>query len=193
MSFINIHAVSKKSFMAYLILTPYLILAFYFFIYMRHQPWLTLGVVLITIFIYKVLNILSVKWTLRDDSILVESGFLPWKKTNFSIPLNQIYEIYLTKSLWGMIFKYGGLRIRRTDGISSSFYENRMSKASKFVSTYYDLKLVLEVFKNEQNYDNKSEVSISVADEIFKLIELKEKGYLSDEDFEIQKNKMLNN
>lgn len=75
-----------------------------------------------------------VEWIFENDVLTVKSGLLPWRRTMFSMDISQIYEAYYSKSFMGTLLGYGGLHIRRTDGVTSRVTQFSMTNHKKIIS-----------------------------------------------------------
>ena len=77
-----------------------------------------------------VLVLSSIKWTLLESDLVIESGWLPWKKSYYSVPFSDIYEAYYTYSFFGKYLGFGDISVRRTDGVSTTFGDTWMADVS---------------------------------------------------------------
>lgn len=130
-----------------------------------------------------------VEWIFENNILTTKSGLLPWRRTEFGIDISQIYEAYFTKSFMGTILGFGGLHIRRTDGVTSKFFQFSMNNHKKMVS---EINKAISNRKSTQN--EKLEVITtkeSLTDELKKLADLNKDGVISDEEFEKLKRKII--
>lgn len=74
-------------------------------------------------------------WIFDNNNLTVKDGFLPWKRTNFSTDITQIFEAIYSSSFLGTIFGYGTINIRRTDGVTSQIIETSMNNRKQLVSS----------------------------------------------------------
>lgn len=148
------------------------------------------GTFFVAVFVLKILGLKSTKWILTDNELIIKSGFLPWRKTYFDIPIDTIFEAYYRHNLLSNIFGYGYLYIRRTEGLTSGFKEPAMTKhgeiAGKINAMIRDLK------KSQSQHFIPQQQVLSQADELLKLTELHRQGVLSDEEFQQMKQKLIN-
>lgn len=141
--------------------------------------------------ITKLLSNKSTAWTLTNEDLIIKSGFLPWRKVYYVIPKEDIFEAYYRKSAIGTIFGYGTLNIRRTEGTTTSFHEKGMTNPDEITGSINSL--IRELKKNPKvNFVNLN-TNHSIADEIQKLVELKNQGLLSEEEFSAHKQKLIDN
>lgn len=170
---------------------------FYFFSkgHSEIHPYIRLAVLIFGLWIlYKsfrriILNS-KVEWLFENNVLTIKSGLLPWKKSIFSVDSSHIYEAYFTKTFIGSILGFGGLHIRRTDGVSSAFYQYTMTNHKKLIKSINDS--LVEVKKNQ---DLKPELAVtkeSLPDELRKLADLNKDGIISDEEFEKLKKQLIN-
>ncbi|TPN88055.1 SHOCT domain-containing protein [Aquimarina algicola] len=91
----------------------------------------------------------------------------------------------------GTLLGFGGIYIRRTDGVTSKIYQLTMNNHKKMVS---EINNAISLYKNDQNEKNEVLTSKeSLSDELRKLADLNKDGVISDEEFEKLKRKLLNN
>ena len=79
-------AISKKHWSTYIWPTFAVLLGLLFLIVKSY----IFGFILIIVGITKVLSNKSTFWTLTEEDLIIKSGFLPWKKTYFEIPKEDI-------------------------------------------------------------------------------------------------------
>ncbi|WP_226294083.1 SHOCT domain-containing protein [Aquimarina algicola] len=160
------------------------------------HPYLRIGVLVFGVWLfYKMLRgiILNsrVEWIFENNVLTIKSGLLPWRRTVFGIDISQIYEAYYSKSFMGTLLGFGGIYIRRTDGVTSKIYQLTMNNHKKMVS---EINNAISLYKNDQNEKNEVLTSKeSLSDELRKLADLNKDGVISDEEFEKLKRKLLNN
>lgn len=156
--------------------------------------YLRYGVLFFGIWIfYKALrNIIltsRVQWVFEDGALTIKSGFLWWKRTAFTMWSSQIYEAYYTKSFMGTILGFGGVHIRRTDGLTTEFSQLTMTNHKKIIAHINTA--IIDVKNNSIAKEQKTEHQISVTDELKKLADLKEDGTISEAEFEKLKKKLI--
>lgn len=130
-----------------------------------------------------------IEWVFENNTLTTKSGLLPWNRTVFKTDISQIYEAFFTQSFMGTILGFGGLHIRRTDGVTSKIFQFSMNNHKKMVS---GINRAISNYKNNQN--EKVEVIASqgsLTDELIKLADLNKDGVISDEEFEKLKKKII--
>lgn len=130
-----------------------------------------------------------VEWTFKNNFLTVKSGLLPWKRTVFGMDVSQIYEIYYTKNFMGTVLGFGGLHVRRTDGVTSKISQLTMANHKTMVTA---VNSALSFYKN--NHFQKAEPSHSkesLSDELRKLADLNKDGVITNEEFEQLKQKLI--
>lgn len=132
---------------------------------------------------------LRVEWVFENNILTVKSGLLPWRRTIFGMDISQIYEIYYTKSFMGTILGFGGLQIRRTDGVTSNIFQFTMTNHKKMTSAINNSLSNFKEGKVQKTEQLQSKESLS--DELRKLADLNNDGVISDEEFEQIKNKLI--
>ncbi len=151
------------------------------------------GLVIILVAIFSGLSsliaFLTSEFGVTNQRVMIKIGFI--KRNTFELLLNKVESFQVDQSIAGRILGYGTILVSGTGMGSESFHN-------------IDDPLVLKknvqqaVKEYERNYlqgktpdlVNKTD-SASVADEINKLVELKEKGILTEDEFEEQKRKLL--
>lgn len=158
------------------------------------NPYFRVGILIFGLWVlYKTIRgvILNsrVEWVFENNVLTTKSGLLPWRRTEFGIDISQIYEAYFTKSFMGTILGFGGIHIRRTDGVTSKIFQYSMNNHKKMVS-----EINKAISTNKINRIEKSEVIISkesLTDELRKLADLNKDGVITDEEFEKLKRKII--
>lgn len=127
-------------------------------------------------------------WTFENNSLNIKSGLLPWYKVDFHIKSNQIYEAYYGKSFLGTILNYGSIKVRRTDGVTTTFSELSMTNAKEMTQALNNARDL----QNEKKLDfSEPPLMKSIPDELRKLADLNRDGIISEEEFKILKNKII--
>jgi uncharacterized membrane protein YdbT with pleckstrin-like domain len=147
--------------------------------------------ILVSIFIgfSSLIAFLTSEFGVSNQRVLIKVGFI--KRSTFELLLNKVESFQVDQSIMGRILGYGTILVSGT-GMGSEEFKN--------IADPLELKKNVQqsVKEYERNYHqgktpalvNKSD-SVSVADEINKLVELKEKGVLTEDEFEEQKRKLL--
>ncbi|MCB9202743.1 MAG: PH domain-containing protein [Flavobacteriales bacterium] len=149
------------------------------------------GSVLIFFSLTKILSNRTTKWILTKNELIIKSGFLPWKKTYFEVPVDDIFEAYYNQGFFGTILGYGNLAIRRKDGTTTGFSTSKMVNYKQMTQ---ELNSRVKLIKKETASKQTIFVSNnnnSVSDEIYKLKELLDKNIITDHEFNSQKEKLL--
>jgi uncharacterized membrane protein YdbT with pleckstrin-like domain len=181
---------SRKHWILY-VLPVIMILLGLFMLLIRMNSFTLLGIVLLFSSIMYILRVRSVHWIFNEEELIIKKGFLPWNKSNIEIPVEDIYEAFSSGGFWAMVFRFGDLNIRRTEGNTSGFKETVMSN-HKFLIESINTK-IRAIKKQKISKNDNSDKIISVSDELLKLSVLKDKGVLTEEEFLIQKQKIINN
>lgn len=84
--------------------------------------------------------------------------------------------------------------------ISKSFFKDIYLKGVEDATQIKDtLSIIIDevdsqnITPDSKNLTSEKNIAVSTSDELFKLLELKEKGVLTEDEFTIQKQKILNN
>lgn len=89
------------------------------------------------------------------------------------------------------MFGFGNLTIRRTEGTTSTFSCYGMTDPKEIMGSVNSL--VRKLKKNQKTNTVNFTNNISLADEIQKLVDLKNQGILNDDEFNAQKQMLINN
>lgn len=182
----NILIVARKHWYAYL---PPAILFFICLI-----VWLTIKfIALLGIIwcIHLVLKYQSTSWSLTDHELIIQKGYLPWTKSYYSIPIEDIYEAYYRHGLEAKLFKFGHLSIRRTDGTTTEFTERTMSHADELTGTVNAMVRQLKQQRYQPAQSINVQTNINITHSLIELAKLKERGILTDSEFEQAKRRTI--
>jgi uncharacterized membrane protein YdbT with pleckstrin-like domain len=158
---------------------------------------LLIGLVLVGYFIYKIIQRNNNLWTVTNLRVIDEYGV--FSNNTKESPLDKINNVSYLQSFLGKIFGYGNVQIQTAAEIGSTTYfavEN--PKELKDTIT-----LMQEEYKQNQIKKQANEFASAiaagqqnnktdVAAELEKLYELKQKGILTDEEYNNRKTKILN-
>lgn len=186
----------KKHWSVYLV-PGLIILVALFFVYVSFgitTKWLSIGLLIFgsIVAISKILNVLylaSVTWTFNGGELQVTQGVLPWNKSRIQIPIFDIYDSSVSSGFLGHYLNFGHISIRRTEGMTSQLSESYLGKAVNFsgiVNQY------VQEYKKGQNLVNTNPGQTSdVGLELQRLVDLKNTGVLTEEEFERLKKKLI--
>lgn len=146
-----------------------------------------IGIIMIFFGLHKILQNRTTMWILYEDELVIKSGFLSWKKTFFAIPIDNIFEAFYQNDFFAHLFKYGHLNIRRTEGSTSSFRTAIMTNNKEITGTINTM-----VRNLKTNSLQKKSLNLNLSDELLKLVNLKNQGILSEEEFQKGKDKIMN-
>jgi uncharacterized membrane protein YdbT with pleckstrin-like domain len=159
--------------------------------------WGILSVLLfVGFFAYKTLVRKNCIWVVTNLRVIDEEGVF----TNHSkeSPLDKINNISYTQTFWGKIFGYGNIEIQTAAEIGSTTY-TMVEKPGLLKDTITQMQ---EAYKNSQIEKqanemaqaivNQQKANSTVASELEKLFELKQKGILTEEEYQQQKARLLN-
>lgn len=160
---------------------------------------ITIGVSLLYFAGTRFLSNKQTSWVLTNDLLIIKSGFLPWKRIYYEVPKEDIYEAYFSQGILDSFFGSATLVIRRTDGLASTIAFKKMTNKEDIIGNINAS--IREHKKYPQHIaSNTSDIvqelrfqnaKSSVADELYKLSILKEKGLISTEEFEAHKRKLI--
>lgn len=180
---------SKKHWIVYLF-PSFMIVLGLFFVLTTLKYYIIAGTIIIAFSILKILGYKSSKWILTEKNLIIKSGFLPWRKSYFDIPIDTIFEAFYKHGLLSNIFRYGHLYIRRTEGSTSAFDTPVMIKHKEITGKINAM--VRELKNSIPNNVVSQQHKPYYADELIKLTELRRQGVLNDEEFEQMKQNLIN-
>lgn len=140
-------------------------------------------------------------WAVTNMRVIDENGF--FTRHSKESPLDKINNVEYTQSIWGRMFGYGDVEIQTAAELGDS--KNTMihdPKILKDTITRAQEEYKADQVKNQaQQLANaiklsmpaSSQSNISVSAEIEKLFELLQRGAITQEEYNMQKNKLLGN
>jgi len=158
--------------------------------------WGLLIIILFLVFFaYKFMVRRNNLWIVTNLRVIDEEGVL----TNHSkeSPLDKINNISYTQTFWGKIFGYGNIEIQTAAEIGSTTYamveRPRLLKdtITQMQETYKNSQIEKQANELAQAIVNQQKNKIDVTSTLEKLFELKQKGILTDEEYQQQKIKLL--
>jgi uncharacterized membrane protein YdbT with pleckstrin-like domain len=139
-------------------------------------------------------------WAVTNMRVVDENGF--FTRYSKESPLDKINNVEYTQSIWGRMFGYGDVEIQTAAELGDSKYT--MIQDPKILKD--TITLAQEEYKTAQVKNQAQQLAnaiklsmpasqnnISVSAEIEKLFELLQKGAITQEEYVMQKNKLLGN
>ena len=158
---------------------------------------LLLVLVVICYFIYKIIERNNNIWAVTNLRVIDEYGV--FSNNTKESPLDKINNVSYSQSFWGKIFGYGNVQIQTAAEIGSTTYfaveypkelKDTITQMQEEYKQYQVNKQTTElasaIVAGQQN--NRTDV----AAELEKLYELKQKGILTEEEYNNRKKKILN-
>jgi len=143
----------------------------------------------------EIIQITTVSWTITNDFIIIKSGWLPWRKHEYNIPVYGVYESFSRNGFWGHVLKYGEVILRRNDG-RNSIYRGRQLKGAMGLSEKIN-SLVHAHEKNKKgsvnntlNYTTNTFI-FNFSEEIKILDNLRREGKISPDEYETLKQRLI--
>ena len=152
---------------------------------------------LICYLLFKIIQRNNNLWAVTNLRIIDEDGV--FSVNSKESPLDKINNVTYNQSLWGRIFNFGNVQIQTAAEIGSTTYY-MVEKPKKLKDTITTMQ---EEYKKSQILSQAKEFASAIssgsqkqsksdiATELEKLFELKQKGILSEEEFNIGKKKIL--
>jgi uncharacterized membrane protein YdbT with pleckstrin-like domain len=156
-----------------------------------------LALVLVCYFIYKIIQRNNNIWVVTDSRVIDEYGV--FSNNTKESPLDKINNVSYGQSFWGKIFGYGDVQIQTAAEIGTTTYF-AVEKPRKLKDT---ITLMQEEYKGDQIKKQATELASAiiagqqynktdVSSELEKLYDLKQKGILTEEEYNNRKTKILN-
>ena len=138
-------------------------------------------------------------WAVTNFRVIDEGGF--FTRYAKESPLDKINNIEYDQSFWGRIFRYGNVDIQTAAEMGETSYEMiHRPKLLKDTITHAQEEYKLRHMSSQAQQLARAIVSNStittptqhmIADELQKLFDLKEKGVITEEEFQLQKKKLM--
>jgi uncharacterized membrane protein YdbT with pleckstrin-like domain len=157
------------------------------------------AILLIGYFIYKIIQRNNNLWAVTNLRVIDEYGV--FSNNTKESPLDKINNVSCRQSFWGKIFGYGNVQIQTAAEIGSTTYfavENPKELKDTITNMQEEYKqhqikkqateLASAMIAGQQQQTNKTDI----ATELEKLHDLKQKGILTEEEYNIRKTKVLN-
>lgn len=155
------------------------------------------GVIGICYFIYKLIERKNNLWAVTNLRVIDEYGV--FTNNTKESPLDKINNVSYNQTFWGKIFGYGNVQIQTAAEVGATTYQmvtnpkelkdsitHMQEEYKHFQIKRQATELANAMISQQQN--NK----IDVASELEKMHELKQKGILTEEEYNIRKAKILN-
>lgn len=179
----------------------WLIVTILLFIFLKDHIQIALVIALVTA-LYPLYLFLEWKyniWAVTNMRVIDESGF--FSRYSKESPLDKINNVEYDQSLWGRMFGYGDVEIQTAAEMGDTTYKMiHYPKLLKDTITHAQEEYKNEQIKNQaqqlanaikQSMPVSSQNNISVSAEIEKLFDLMQKGAITQEEYIVQKNKLL--
>ncbi|WP_443632968.1 PH domain-containing protein [Candidatus Marifrigoribacter sp. Uisw_064] len=148
--------------------------------------------------IYNVLDRNTNLWAVTNLRIIDEYGV--FSNNTKETPLDKINNVSYRQPLLGRIFNYGDVQIQSAAESGSTLHKMvERPKVLKDTITQYQERYKQEQIKEQAQSlakamgEQKPSAGFDISEELTKLHELKEKGIITEDDFQKGKDKILNN
>jgi uncharacterized membrane protein YdbT with pleckstrin-like domain len=149
-------------------------------------------------FIYWILDRNTNLWAVTNLRVIDEYGV--FSNNSKETPLEKINNVSYRQPLLGRIFNYGHVQIQSAAESGSTLHKMVESpkKLKDTITQYQEIYKQEQIKEQAQSLANalggqKSFGSADISEELTKLHDLKEKGIITEDDFQKRKNKILNN
>jgi len=149
-------------------------------------------------FIYWILDRNTNLWAVTNLRVIDEYGV--FSNNSKETPLEKINNVSYRQPLLGRIFNYGHVQIQSAAESGSTLHKmvENPKKLKDTITQYQEIYKQEQIKEQAQSLANalggqKSFGSADISEELTKLHNLKEKGIITEDDFQKRKNKILNN
>ena len=143
------------------------------------------GIILVLGFL-KWRSVASVRWVVTENSLIIKRGFLPWTRSTFTFG-SGIHDVRWSKGFFQHLFGYGRITISSTHGTTEYTSEWHIKKPEDLGQAILDMLSRRKADGTEAATGSQR----SAIDELKDLTDLREKGAVSQEEFERMKAKIL--
>jgi uncharacterized membrane protein YdbT with pleckstrin-like domain len=161
----------------------------------RYFSYLALSTVFFLL--YKILERNYNTWIVSNLRVIEETGI--FTRITMECPLDKINNVSYSQNIWGRIFRFGNVVIQTAAQHGATVYYNveHPQLLKETITTMQEeyrksgWKEQTLAMANLFSHENKNTASISVGSEIEKLFELKQKGILTETEYNSLKYKVL--
>jgi uncharacterized membrane protein YdbT with pleckstrin-like domain len=137
-------------------------------------------------------------WVVTSFRVIDEMGLM--RHFAKESPLDKINNVSYDQSIWGRILNFGHVKIQTAAQIGATdyFHVNHPKRLKDTITQAqadlqgYKLKKQAEELADAIRLAGQSNNSNSIAAEIQRLFELKQKGAISEQEYQVAKNKLIN-
>jgi len=153
-----------------------------------YSKWfLALAAIVLLRAAFKWLRLRSIAWVVTAEDVIVKGGWLPWTKSQFTVPVDSIFEAYYSIGFWAKVLNYGHCTIRRTEGTTSSFRETYLARPKELVGL---INQKVRDFKKRQVRPGTAP-PVNEVDELKSLAALKANGSITGAEFDAMKQRII--
>jgi uncharacterized membrane protein YdbT with pleckstrin-like domain len=149
-------------------------------------------------FIYRILDRNTNLWIVTNLRVIDEHGV--FSNNSKETPLDKINNVSYRQPLLGRIFDYGNVQIQSAAESGSTVHKmvERPNLLKDTITQYQESYKQEKIKEHAQSLanavgGNEKINKIDISEELTKLHDLKEKGIITEEDFQKRKEKILNN
>jgi uncharacterized membrane protein YdbT with pleckstrin-like domain len=147
---------------------------------------------------YKIVERNNNLWAVTNLRVIDEFGVLSLNSKES--PLDKINNVTYNQSVWGRIFGYGNIQIQTAAEIGSTTYHlvERPRVLKDTITEMQEEYKRSQILSQAQEFakaisgNSQNQNKIDVASELEKLFELKQKGIITEQEFNERKKKLLN-
>ncbi len=150
--------------------------------------WTGVNIYLVLTFTYQLFYMRTIEWIVGDEGVTIKRGILPWSKIDLHHPYDTIFEAYYGFGFFAKLFGYGECFIRRTEGSTTEFSEEKMRNPDKIVGMINEK---LKELKRQMQGQGTPVAARTDVEELANLAQLKDDGAITTEEFETMKRKVI--
>lgn len=152
---------------------------------------------LICYLLYKIIERNNNLWAVTNLRIIDEDGV--FSVNSKESPLDKINNVTYNQSLWGRIFNYGNVQIQTAAEIGATTYYmvEKPKKLKDTITTMQEEYKRSQILFQAKEYasaissGSQKQSGSDIAAQLEKLFELKQRGIISEEEFNVGKKKIL--
>jgi hypothetical protein len=81
--------------------------------------------------LYRLIYLFTIRWLVDQQGVTISRGILPWRRSSFFVPYDNIFEAFSQHGFFGYFLQYGTATLRRTEGSTTALSDTRMHRSKK--------------------------------------------------------------
>lgn len=150
-------------------------------------------------FLLSWMNTKRFTWTAEDARLVLRSGWLPWRRSEFGIAYDTIFESYFQFGPLDKLFGSRDITIRRTEGVTSNTVATNMKNGEE-ISSAINRKIkeakaqryaVPQMLSQMISEAPRVDTAKTLAEQLKDLAALKADGTITADEFDLMKRKII--